>query len=73
MHEATGDEIFRDANRKLLESCEAAVAGIEPPNFRYGRLGVIMALLAARGDGAGRWDGILGMSLPRASTPGPSA
>jgi hypothetical protein len=68
MYRETGDPVFGDANRTLLARCEAGFENHVDPSFAYGKMGVLLALVAAASgrDDDSRWDGMLGMSLPRA-------
>jgi hypothetical protein len=68
MHEATGDEVFRDAHRLAIAACSEAVERLDKPSFRYGTMGLIAAILAGESDTDMVWDGVLGMSLPRVAT-----
>jgi hypothetical protein len=64
MHRETGDAIFRDAHRALLARCASGIDGVVDRSFAYGRMGILLALLAAESDDDPTWDAILGMRLP---------
>jgi hypothetical protein len=66
MHRETGEGVFRDASSALLARCSDGFDALEDISFPYGRMGVVLALLAAERDEDPGWDAMLGMSLPRA-------
>lgn len=61
----THEPIFQDAQRRLLVECARQVAQIDRASFRFGRAGVLLALLSAPTDETSMWDTILGFGLPR--------
>jgi hypothetical protein len=65
MHGETGESIFREANTVLLARSAAGYERLEERSFQYGRMGVVLAQLAAERPEEPRWDAMLGMSLPR--------
>ncbi len=67
MYLDTGLDEFRAANERILSTCAREAASIANLSFGYGRLGVILALLAASTDEEPVWDAVLGMSLPAAA------
>ncbi len=68
MHRETGEEGFLAANRALLARCATRFDGHPDLGFRYGKMGVLLALLAAERDDDPAWDAMLGMSVPRRAT-----
>jgi hypothetical protein len=67
MHRETGEAVFRAANRAMLARCAEGYDRLPDVSFAYGKMGVVLALLAAERDDDPSWDGVLGMSLPAAA------
>lgn len=66
MFHETGETVFRDAARLVLEDSLRRVETMDPAGgFQSGRRGVLLALLSACTDKEPLWDSALGVSLPR--------
>jgi hypothetical protein len=65
MHRETGEAVFREANAVLLARCAKGFDQLRDSSFRFGRMGVLLALMAAERGEDPSWDAMLGMSLPR--------
>ncbi len=64
MYRETGETVFQAANERLLDECDTHLSQMSLHNFRFGRAGVLLALLSPGMTGEPIWDSILGLSLP---------
>ncbi len=64
MYRETGETVFQAANERLLDECALQVRHLTVSSFRFGRAGVLLALLSPRMSEEPIWDSILGVSLP---------
>ena len=71
MHAETGEPAFLAASRRLQQACAARVGALPFYDFRFGRAGVLLALLSGSGLVDPRWDALIGISFPAKSETAP--
>jgi hypothetical protein len=67
MHRETGDPVFGAVHARIVNAILRLLDRLRPSSFLFGRMGMLLAVLSPVTEVDPVWDGILGISLPRAA------